>query len=276
MASGRPASGVGQQFSAVADGQFDCIWCLDWRTKNKNNSRRKTHLLKCNPFLQAVGAGVDIGTFDDNFQARSRGKLGLGTENNEGAAAAQIGKHELDKLAAMTIYRGGLPFHLYQQNSDLLKLLKALNPQLKYTPPGRARLAGELLTECSDDIAAEVKAIVNGEEWINVITDESGAKNHDRVVNLSVNTAAGQAFFIESFNAGANVVGEDWLRDTITEKVSQLADGDLTKWNSSAPTPAIVSELFIVLCKSSLLLRMCLPFFVTIMGYNWPQRTFVT
>ncbi|KAG2171182.1 hypothetical protein JADG_010921 [Aureobasidium aubasidani] len=132
----------------------------------------------------------------------------------------------------MSIHRGGLPFNIYQSNLELLKFLKALNPALKYSPPTRARLAGDLLKECSDQVTTEVMKIVGAEKWINVITDESGARNRDRVVNLSINTALGQAFFIESFNAGEVVVGGEWLRDTITEKVRQLTGGNLSKWNS--------------------------------------------
>ena len=126
--------------------------------------------------------------------------------------------------------------NIYQSDPELLKLLKALNPALnpalKYSPPTRARLAGDLLKECSDQVTTEVMKVVGAERWINVITDESGARNRDRVVNLSINTALGQAFFIESFNASEVVVGGGWLRDTITEKLRQLTGGNLSKWNS--------------------------------------------
>lgn len=123
-------------------------------------------------------AGVDDVTGNSNGEATA-------------AAAAQVGIYELDRLASKAIYRGGLPFNVYQSNPDLLRLLKAINPALKYSPPSRARLAGELLEECSDDVMAEVRAIVDAKRWINVITDESGARNRDRVVNISVNTSLG-------------------------------------------------------------------------------------
>ncbi|KAK5999281.1 hypothetical protein QM012_006360 [Aureobasidium pullulans] len=231
---GRPQSGIGQQFHSLSGDLFDCNWCFDWKTKNKNNSRRETHLLKCPSFLQAIKdprSAIDIDLFDGDFRVKVRQKVG-NEEASSGELAAQMGKQELDRLAAMTIYRGGLPFNTYQQNPDLLKLFKALNPALNYKPPGRDRLAGPLLDECSGGITSEVKKLVLSEEWINVITDESGAQNHDRVINLSVNTAIGQAFFIESFNAGENTVSGEWLRTTITQKVKELVDGNLGRWNS--------------------------------------------
>ena len=74
--------------------------------------------------------------------------------------------------------------------------------------------------------------IISAKKWINVITDKSRARNRDRVVNLSINIALSQAFFIESFNASKVVVGSEQLRDIITKKVRQLTSGNLSKQNS--------------------------------------------
>jgi hypothetical protein len=36
---------------------------------------------------------------------------------------------------------------------------------------------------------AKVKAIVDAELYVNIIVDKSGARNRDRIINISVNTA---------------------------------------------------------------------------------------
>jgi hypothetical protein len=103
---------------------------------------------------------------------------------------------------------------------------------MDYSPPTRARFAGELLTKCAGEIRLKIAETVNFEQRLNVITNESGARNQDRVVNFAINTSDGQAFFIDSFNAESVTVSSEWLRETITEKVRNLTGNNLKKWNS--------------------------------------------
>jgi hypothetical protein len=163
---------------------------------------------------------------------RNQLAVATGAEKSTQPTGNEFNRQAIDKFAAMAVYRSGLPFNVYQSNPNLRSLLKALNPAMDYSPPSRARLAGDLLTQCAAEIRLKIAKIVEFEQNINVITDKSTARNRDRVVNFSINTSDGQAFLIDTFNARSATVSGEWLQETITEKVKTLTGGDLKKWNS--------------------------------------------
>jgi hypothetical protein len=234
---GRPATSIGNQFTEDS-GKFDCRWCRDWKRVNGGNKRRIEHLLSCKEFIQGLKDSIiSIDDFAEPFRSQLVSVTGLAGAGNLGLATSAtarggLDRQAIDRLAAMAVYRGGLPFNVYQSNADLRGVFKALNPAMDYSPPTRARLAGELLTKCAGEIRSKIAEIVNFEQRLNVITDESGARDRDRVVNFAINTSDGQAFFIDSFNAGSVTVSGEWLQETITEKVRNLTGNNLKKWNS--------------------------------------------
>jgi hypothetical protein len=100
------------------------------------------------------------------------------------------GKQLLDHLAAEVCLLDGHPFALFKSEA----IVHTLNPA--YTAPTRKTIAGPLLEDTYQNIKLKIEGFINGEEAVNVITDESSNINHSRICKISIHTPYGTLHYI--------------------------------------------------------------------------------
>ena len=183
----RPTEQLGSQFTNVASTvtKSTCNHCLGV-LNNRQKAYRLRHLISCQAFLdtllhQLANSDPELEQWpQDQLQTFLKvvNKTYIPVRKSSTITTTYIDpKEELNTLAAMAVYKGGMPFNVYASNPDLLQLLSKLH----YTPPSRARLSGELLKQCYLTVKAQVDQVIAEEAprgyprpYLNFITDESG------------------------------------------------------------------------------------------------------
>ena len=188
-----------------------CLYCTNYYYA-KNTTREKKHLRECQPYLKASA--------QSSQQAR-QGEHVLATMGRRGMEPfSKEEKKEVDLLAAMSIYRSAMPFSTLS-NPAMLRFLQQLDPS--YAPPGRRALSEGLLDETYSRVRARVMAVIDKQEFINVIMDESDDITHHRIINLSVLTDCGAFHFkTEDYGSGRMTAANlsQWALDNITTVVN--------------------------------------------------------
>src|SRR5437588_8676513 len=105
-------------------------------------------------------------------------------------------KHQLHLKAALAVYMSGQPFSLLQNQymheyqTALLQLAS-----IRYQPPGREALATTLLTEHFLSTKQEVEAILQLQDYLNIVFDASEDISGNRVQNISIVTPQGAFYY---------------------------------------------------------------------------------
>ena len=137
---------------------------------------------------------------------------------------------QADKVAALMIYRGGLPLSFFEDEA-VTDFLTYLNPT--YKPPSRYQLSRGLLEDAYDTVKARVDAAIDNEQDLNIQFDESKDSAHNRVMNIAVGTAQG-AFYYHNLDMGATTLSAQTMAAKIEEECVKISKGQLNRVNSIA------------------------------------------
>jgi hypothetical protein len=149
-------------------------------------------------------------------------------------------KAHLDFLAAQAVYIDGLPFNLYNKRKKLYTLLTELDG--RWEPPSRNRIQDTLLEEVHTATAEMVHRILDKEQHLSVVLDETTDNSHNRVINLLLGTSKG-FFFIEHHVLQDESITATLIRDWLLPALRRVA-GDLSRINSySVDTCATMGSL---------------------------------
>lgn len=185
-----------------------CTW-----TKKKNTTRQQEHLRHCANYLSHLS--------QLNQQS---------LELNPPTDTPKIfDKQSLDHAAALAVYMSASPFTLLS-NSYFTAFIQ-LNPT--YLPPSRASLANQLLDDIYCNVKTEVDAIIEKQQYINIVVDESGDISSHRIINLSILTETG-AFHYKTEDTGSMQLGAVEISQWVMEKLATLVGEQWWRINSMA------------------------------------------
>lgn len=219
------ASTVNDEFRPSEDNfktpMVECVHC--GRNVIKSSlQRKKDHLERCKVYQGIRKQQVDLGGEGSDVKRRI-----LPFSPQPVSIKAQR-----DRLLARAIYAGGLPFSLCDatRHPEWSEFIHAFDAS--WSPPSRARLAGQLLNEDFERVQDLVNHALEGEQRLNLTADESTAKNSDRVANIAINTAACGSFHLETASVRDRNVTAEEVFSIVTSHASRLTSGNLSRWNS--------------------------------------------
>jgi hypothetical protein len=125
--------------------------------------------------------------------AKRQATLQLGVQT-----LSQAKKEKLDSAAAMAVYIGARPFALFEE-LHMRRFINILSDEL-YTPPHRHAISGDLLSVAYDEVRGKVLHLLNQQETLQFVLDESPDINHRRIVNLSVVIPGFGSFYLENYH----------------------------------------------------------------------------
>jgi hypothetical protein len=102
-------------------------------------------------------------------------------------------KRELDLAFSAVSLLDGQSFSLFELPS-LKAALHQLHPA--YNPPDRHAIAGPLLEQTFAQVKEKVDTLINNQQLLNIITDESTDINMIRIANISLHTTFGSIFYV--------------------------------------------------------------------------------
>ena len=137
---------------------------------------------------------------------------------------------QADRLAALMVYQKGLPLGFFD-DQVMLNFLKYLQPA--YTPPTRRQLAEGLLDTEYEAVKAHVDEAIDQELNLNIQFNESKNSAHNRILNITVGTAAG-AFYYNNIDIAAATLSASMMATTIEEECVKICKSDLSRINSIA------------------------------------------
>lgn len=131
-------------------------------------------------------------------------------------------KHQLHLKAALAVYMSGQPFsllenqYMHKYQIGLLQLAS-----IRYQPPGREALATTLLTEHFLSTKQEVEAILQLQDYLNIVFDASEDISGNRVQNISIVTPQG-AFYYATDCSGSVRENAASVHLWATKKIEEL------------------------------------------------------
>ena len=128
----------------------------------------------------------------------------------------------INRMAAMAPHKTGGGFSNFE-DEDYAVFLHRLN--LEYKIPIARLFSGRLLDEVYDTVRGELQVVLDKCTYSNFVTDGSSNKQHDRIVNLFVNTG------IEIFQLESQIIPS--IKYT-AEELARLADKRANFWSFGA------------------------------------------
>ena len=217
-----------------------CRYCRKHQDVAANSSRMKEHLYKCEGFyndpdntnheiVREIKRRLD-GQEQKTVYSRW---MQTGSKVQTKLFCPSMSEEErniLDELASLAIYVGGKPLSLYDEEF-LRAFIYRLNPA--YQIPSRQAFGGALLDRAYESLRELVQEEVDNAYTLNLVTDGSANVNHDRIVNISVQTPMG-ALYLESLGMDAIKHGGQETADYVATRVATWCNNDITKVNSIA------------------------------------------
>lgn len=165
-------------------------------------------------------------------------------------------KRSVDHDAAMAVYLTATPFSTLR-NSYFNKFLHRLDPS--YTAPSRDQLSGILLDEAYNPVATEVNNVLQRQQYLHIIMDESDDISGNRIMNMCILISYG-AFHHCTRDSGSmrhtaenlanwalseigQVVGSDWRR--VTSYISDTCATMRNVWRILELDPRMAPVLFV-------------------------------
>jgi hypothetical protein len=151
-----------------------CKNCTKY-SKAKNNTRALDHLLECEPYKSKQQA-LALSTDTDPLQKRQR-ILAI-------PSLPLIQKRKLDIMAAKAVYMGARPFQLYEE-AYMKDFIHAVSNGV-YFPPSPRLIGGELLDQEYIALKNRIEVLLQSQEKLHFVLDESPNISSHRIINLSV------------------------------------------------------------------------------------------
>lgn len=139
-------------------------------------------------------------------------------------------RKQLDKLAALATFCGGRPLSMWEDTW----MQEFFAQGIGYQPPCRDRLAITLVDMIYLETKQEVDRLLEANNMINIVSDESNNQAGDRILKMTVLTKDHESFHAFSESAGAMKHDAQATAAWMLEKIDQLTRSDFKKVNSVA------------------------------------------
>jgi len=158
--------------------------------KAKNNTRALNHLLhECEGYRSKQQAlSIDIGPSQKRQRTLTLPSLPLAR------------KRKLDAMAAKAVYMGARPFQLYEQ-SYMKDFIQAVSDGV-YNPPSSRSIGGDLLDQEYTLLKSRIELLLQAQERLNFVLDESPNISSHRIVNISVVIPQYGSIFLNNEDVG--------------------------------------------------------------------------
>jgi hypothetical protein len=213
--------------------------------KAKNNTRALTHILhECEGYRSKQQA-----LQSDTAPSLKRQR----TLTLPSLPVAQ--KRRLDAMAAKAVYMGARPFQLYEE-SYMKEFIQAVSDGV-YNPPNARSISGDLLDQEYTKLKGKVELLLQSQEKLNFVLDESPNISSRRIVNISVVIPQYGSIFLSNEDVGDKsldtVFFTNWfMRMTIPydlSRVSSLTTDTCatmrSTWTGLEHIPQLAHALFI-------------------------------
>ena len=140
-------------------------------------------------------------------------------------------KDGLQLKAAFAIYMGARPFTLLDDRY-FRQYLSSLSGYFNYIPPSHSELAGGLLQKAYELVHREVLLMLENEDYLNIVMDESGDIADRHIINMCIVTPIG-AFYYETEDSKDESQTAQMLFEWMMKKVQALVGkGGWWRFNS--------------------------------------------
>jgi hypothetical protein len=158
--------------------------------KAKNNTRALQHLLhECEGYRSKQQA-----LLSDTAPSQKRQRtLTL-------PSLPLIRKRKLDAMAAKAVYMGARPFRLYEE-SYMKDFIQAVSDGV-YNPPSSRLIGGDLLDQEYTSLKSKIELLLQSQEKLNFVLDESPNISSRRIVNISVVIPQYGSIFLNNEDVG--------------------------------------------------------------------------
>ena len=191
------------------DRRVQCLHCHSEFTKNI--TRQRVHLDSCRQY-QAIQPARPSTASSPTLNSSQR--------------------HQLDLRLARIVYFGGYPFTFYDKATHREMHDFITDCHKSYSPPTRARLAGDLLVAVYNETMHRIYQILLGQPLLNFAADESTDKAGHRIINLSVNVPNLASFNLGTYDAGDMQYKAENLANWIHEQLKKWTNNQLQRINS--------------------------------------------
>lgn len=201
-----------------------CNWC--GHTTARNVTRQRAHLDACKQYQK------ELQERRKRSRADSAGNSITPSPHKQLAIAlskwTQADEDEADQLAAEWLYEANLPFNLFEHPAAK-RFFNKLRPS--YTPPSAYRIANSLLDESYKKVKETVDAIIDEEEALGVVFDETTNVISDRVLNISITTSRG-AFYYHNLILPPETASSSLLTNLVVESLDTVSRGKRERINA--------------------------------------------
>jgi hypothetical protein len=120
-------------------------------------------------------------------------------------------KQKLDSAAALAVYIGARPFRLWEDK--YIQAFLGLLSDYLYIPPHRNTISGDLLDQTYLEVQHKVLSILDKQDTLQFVLDETPDINYRRIVNLSVVIPRFGSFYLENENVGDRALNSMFFMD---------------------------------------------------------------
>jgi hypothetical protein len=113
-------------------------------------------------------------------------------------------------MAAMAIFIGARPFRLWE-DLYMRDFIAAATDGL-YIPPTRTRIGGELLDQQYTAVHTQVEALLQSQDKLNFVLDESPNISSRRIVNISVVIPGYGSIYLANKDTGHQILNTGSLQ----------------------------------------------------------------
>jgi Protein of unknown function (DUF 659)/hAT family C-terminal dimerisation region len=200
-----------------------CKWRRYWHA-----TELRRHLENCEEFKQQE-ISKHLRTPKPNSYASSPQRLGPIARSFTAIPSSQ--RELICKRLTMAIIIDNLPLNLFNTGKELPNVLAQLiNPHIKM--PSNTMITKRYLEQCYQEVRADVNGIIQGQEMLNFIADETSNIRRERVLNICTHAPPFGAFYEQSDGLGTQRLDSKFIADWIITQMGRITKQEFSKINS--------------------------------------------
>lgn len=193
---------------------MQCKYCIK-APFSKHTSRQRQHLQVCHGYLQHQKDIQDENAITQHAETKKIQQPLFGI-------VSPPKRKQLDRLAALATICGGCPLSMWEDT------------WIGYQPHCRDRFATTLLDMVYLETKERIDRLLEANNMINTVSDESNNQAGNRILNMTVLTKDHESFHAFCESAGAMKLDAPATAAWMLEKIDQLTRSDFKKVNSIA------------------------------------------